>query len=234
VLGVVVGAVALAGLLVLGAWHFFPRWFGTQIEAEGEGPGELTAADAGSATPLADAGAAGGAFDAGPATERADEGGLAGTADAGAAAAEPDAGPAPPETADAGAPPEVAPRVAYKPDAAARAAAEHGLKLLQKKRYAPALQHLGPWVKRVPQDPVLQYLYGRALFYQKKPQEAVAALEMATELNPAYADAFYELGGVYLSLKDPERARQALARFVELKPQDRRTPAVKQLLQKLR
>jgi tetratricopeptide (TPR) repeat protein len=80
---------------------------------------------------------------------------------------------------------------------------------------------------------VLHYLHGRTLFYLKKPQDAALALERATELDPAYADAYYELGGVYLHLKDKERGRAALQKFVELKPKDRRTPAIKQLLQKL-
>ncbi|HOX44943.1 MAG TPA: tetratricopeptide repeat protein [Myxococcota bacterium] len=234
------GGLALAALLVLGAWHFFPRWFGTQVE------GEPPSLDAGAPSPAdgADRVAVAEGADAGPAGQP--DAGLAEQPDAGPAAPAdaPDAGAVASADADQGEdapPPAVAdadpadqpPPPRFKADAATRAAEEHGLKLLQKKRYAPALAHLAPWVKRAPRDPVLHYLHGRTLFYLKKPQDAALALERATELDPAYADAYYELGGVYLHLKDKERGRAALQKFVELKPKDRRTPAIKQLLQKL-
>jgi hypothetical protein len=227
------GGLALAGLLVVGAWHFFPRWFGTQVEGE---PTDVPPSlDAGPPAQLDGASlvAVAGGADTGPAEEL--DGGPAAPADEPDAGASADAGEGnapPPEVADAGQPEEPAPPK-FVADAATRAAEEHGLKLLQKKKYAPALAHLAPWVKRAPLDPVLHYLYGRTLFYMKKPQDAARALERATELDPGYADAFYELGGVYLGLKDKDRARAALEKFLELKPKDRRSPAIKQMLQKL-
>jgi tetratricopeptide (TPR) repeat protein len=50
-------------------------------------------------------------------------------------------------------------------------------------------------------------------------QEAVAALEHATQLEPKSLDPFFELGKIYEAQQDWSRARQALEHVIELNPQ---------------
>jgi len=50
-------------------------------------------------------------------------------------------------------------------------------------------------------------------------QEAVAALENATQLEPKSLDPFFELGKIYVAQQDWSRARQAFEHVIELNPQ---------------
>ncbi len=47
-------------------------------------------------------------------------------------------------------------------------------------------------------------------------------------------EAYYELGGVQLILKNHTEAAQALQRFLDLSPADKRAPAVRALLKKIK
>jgi regulator of sirC expression with transglutaminase-like and TPR domain len=80
---------------------------------------------------------------------------------------------------------------------------------------------------------MMRYLHGRGLFFQKKIREAAEELERAVELDPEMVEAYYELGGVYLLLKQNAPASRALKRFLELSPGDRRAPPVRALLKKI-
>ena len=106
-------------------------------------------------------------------------------------------------------------------------------KLLSKKRFSKALKFIEGWVQKEPSDPTFRYLYGRVKAAKRWYKAAAEELEKAIELNPDLADAYYELGGVYIRMKDNPKACQVLKKFIELASTDRRTPAVKKNIRKL-
>jgi tetratricopeptide (TPR) repeat protein len=95
------------------------------------------------------------------------------------------------------------------------------------------MKFLEAWVGKEPADPTLRYLYGRAKSAKRWYKSAAEELEKAIELNPGLADAYYELGGVYIRMKDNGQACRVLKKYVELAPSDRRTPAVRKHIRKL-
>jgi hypothetical protein len=107
-----------------------------------------------------------------------------------------------------------------------------GLGYLAQKEYRKAEGFLSPWVREVPEDPEIQYLYGRSLFYLGKLKQSAQHLSKATELDPGYADAYFELGGVYMRLKWFKRAEAALTRFIQLRPDEPRAETVRKLIER--
>ncbi len=103
-------------------------------------------------------------------------------------------------------------------------------RLLSRRQFRQALNFCGPWVERAPDNAKLRYLYGRALFYTKNKRAALGQMEKAIKLNPRYANAFFELGGLYLHLRKADAARQALQNFLKLSPDDPRAEDVSILL----
>lgn len=59
---------------------------------------------------------------------------------------------------------------------------------------------------------------GLAFKKKGKPGEAVAALRRATEVEPDYAEAHYELGAVLESNKDYSEASKCFERYLQLAP----------------
>jgi TolA-binding protein len=107
-----------------------------------------------------------------------------------------------------------------------------GLGYIARKEYKKAEGFLTPWVREAPEDPEIQYLYGRALFYLGKLKQSAQHLYKATELDPGYADAYFELGGVYMRLKWFKRAEEALTRFIQLRPEEPRAQTVRNLIER--
>ena len=107
-----------------------------------------------------------------------------------------------------------------------------GLGYISKKEYKKAEGFLTPWIREAPEDPEIQYLYGRALFYLGKLKPAAQHLSKATELDPGYADAYFELGGVYMRLKWFKKAEAALTRFIQLRPDEPRAGTVRKLIER--
>ena len=107
-----------------------------------------------------------------------------------------------------------------------------GLGYLAKKEYRKAEGFLAPWVREADDDPEIHYLYGRALFYLGKLKQSAHHLTRATELDPGYADAYFELGGVYMKLKWFKKAEEALTRFIQLRPEEPRAGTVRNLLER--
>ncbi len=212
--GIVLGA---AGLLIVGALVFFPRWFGTEgVTLDPGEPQAVAKPDAGALVAAAP--------DAGPQGEE--------PTPADVDAGEPDAGQVEPDQPDED---EVEPLPARSPKAqrALEKAWAKARKLIKRRKYRPALRLLVRWVKKEPEEPVLRFLYGQALYRSRKTRQAATQLEKAVALDPDYAEAWYNLGGVYIKLRKKAEARQALNRFLELSPDDRRAKAVKKNLKKI-
>ncbi|MBW1809297.1 MAG: tetratricopeptide repeat protein [Deltaproteobacteria bacterium] len=208
----------LAGGLVVGALHFFPIWFGVGDSADtgtdpvlvdgGTSPPESDV-DGGLAVALGDASAGG---DAAAEEETADQDE---TVDAGEGAHE--------DSPDPG------------PDPELQKAQKQAFKLLRRKKYRKVLKLTKKLVRDHPEDPTSHYLYGRALFYNKKRRDAAAELEKAIELDPKLADAYYELGGIYLIMRNKGQACEALRAFTNMaKSSDRRVAGVRKHLKKLK
>ncbi|HUU03611.1 MAG TPA: hypothetical protein VM425_19400 [Myxococcota bacterium] len=205
----------LAAVLVVGAWHFFPIWFGV-----GDVDGSVTP------VPVAgepDAGAL--PADKQPAANTVDAGST--TSAAGDAAGARDISPA--EEADVG-----GKTALPEPSAELQKARAFGLKLLKKKKFPRAEIFIRGWVETHPEDPVFHYLYGRALFYRKHKKAAAIQLERAIEIDSQMFEAYYELGGIYLLLKKKDQACEALSAFAHLVPAtDKRVAGVRSHLKKM-
>ncbi len=227
-----IGGLAGVGLIIVGALYFFPRWFGTQ-GVELDNPNQVVNADSSlsvSAEPASSLDGGSVAVASGGDSYEVDGETLSDASEEQGSA-----------DGDDGKFPDSQESVEHKPrkltpreKAALRAAQAHGYKLLKKRKYKLALRFLQPWVDREPDDPVLRYLYGRALFYRKKIKNARIQLEKAVELKSDYGDAWYELIGIYSKLKDKSKTRDAMEWFISVVPKnDRRARGVSASLKKL-
>jgi tetratricopeptide (TPR) repeat protein len=66
---------------------------------------------------------------------------------------------------------------------------------------------------------LLEYYFGLLASRLGREQEAIVALEKASQLEPKSPDPFFELGKLYASEQDWPRARQAFEHVVDLNPQ---------------
>lgn len=226
------GGLAGVALIIVGALYFFPRWFGTQGVELGKGSEDSSVVD----SSVVSADEASDSVDGG--AEVLATGGDLSLVDGGVgaeASAEQDkADENKIKGSDEGTEEQKPVHRTPKQEAALRAAQAHGLKLLKKRKYKLALRFLEPWVSRAADDPVLRYLYGRSLFYRKKLKKAKAQMEKAVELKSDYADAWYELIGIYARLKERSQTRDAMERFLRLVPKnDRRAKGVTAGLKKI-
>jgi Flp pilus assembly protein TadD len=89
-------------------------------------------------------------------------------------------------------------------------------------------------VRRKPNNAGLHYLYGRLLLMRGKKAAASDQLEKAIELAPKLAEAYHDLGAVYLQLGENQLACETLGEFLELKPNHQRAPMIRDLLKKLK
>lgn len=221
--GLVVKIVVFGGLaaaLVVGAWHFFPIWFGVGGLENKPGPVAVSGPSDGGAQPA----------DLPAAADQSSDASIA-AADAGtqAAGTQADAGSQPDAGSVADQPPDQP-----EPSAKLLRARAFGMKLLKRKRFAKAEKFTRGWVETHPEDPVMHYLYGRALFYRGHRRPAAVQLEKAIEIDPQMFEAYYELGGIYLLMKKKDQACEALTAFMHMAPQhDRRVQGVKRHLKKM-
>ncbi|MFC1654610.1 tetratricopeptide repeat protein [Myxococcota bacterium] len=107
-------------------------------------------------------------------------------------------------------------------------------RLLSSKQLDKAQILLADWVKRKPRDAGLHYLYGRLYLMLGKKDAAVDQLEEAIELAPRMASAYHDLGAIYLQMGDNDLACETLGHFVRLKPNHQRTPAIRDLMKKIK
>ncbi len=210
----------LAAAMVVGAWHFFPIWFGVSELGDDVTPVSLAGQpDGGSARQdtqvIADGGSEASATAADAEKASADATVTTDVSDT----EEPDAGV---KTA----------RV--EPSAELLKARAFGMKLLTKKKFARAEKFTKGWLEKYPEDSVLHYLFGRALFYRKHRQAAAENLEKAIEIDPQMYEAYYELGGIYILMKKKDQACEALSAFTHnAPPKDKRIKGVRHHLKKM-
>ncbi len=227
-----IGGLAGVGLIIAGALYFFPRWFGTQgVDlADSTQQHDDTSVVSEEAVESVDAGTVAVAS-GGDASQLDGQNAAESSGDQAQAGKEPDDNG---QDTDHGGEQKPPKKLTPKQKAALRAAQVHGLKLLKKRKYKSALRFIEPWVSRMPDDPVLRYLYGRSLFYRKKLDDARIQMEKAVELKSDYADAWYELIGIYTKLKKKDKTRDAMEWFLSVVPKnDRRAKGVAASMKRL-
>ncbi|MCA9086372.1 MAG: tetratricopeptide repeat protein, partial [Planctomycetaceae bacterium] len=65
---------------------------------------------------------------------------------------------------------------------------------------------LQAWKEHFPDDPMAWYLAGRVLEFQGRPAEAQKEYETSLSLNPAFQNAAYSLGNLFLNQHQPDQA----------------------------
>ncbi len=68
-----------------------------------------------------------------------------------------------------------------------------------------------------PKLPYTHYVYARIMLNKEASYEVEQSLQRAIKLDPGYAQAYYVLGRYYTKIADKEKARDAFAKFDELK-----------------
>ncbi|HEX6372781.1 MAG TPA: tetratricopeptide repeat protein [Longimicrobium sp.] len=89
---------------------------------------------------------------------------------------------------------------------------------LRERRVEEAVEHLALAVEIAPGDPVMHYEHGNALMAARRRDEAIAAYQRATELEPYWAAPYLPLGVALDHAGQPERAAAALRAYLERAP----------------
>jgi protein phosphatase len=91
--------------------------------------------------------------------------------------------------------------------------------------YQGAVSALKPLVDREPNNGAALYWFGRALLEQGQFKEAAQSLERASTLEPANPDALVQAAAAYQSAGEPERARDMLRQYGEIRKRSVAAPA---------
>ena len=105
----------------------------------------------------------------------------------------------------------------------ARVTAGLGAVAEAREQWPKAQMHLEVWLKLDPENAVALQRLGRALFMQKKAQEAKDALEKAAKADPKVLNWAAQLALLYQRMEDSEKAKQWMTYALQLKPNDLRT-----------
>ncbi len=139
-----------------------------------------------------------------------------------------------PETDGGGSGVADSPSTQKKPSAEQVEAREGGFILVNNKAWTKAEKQIGQALQTFPDDSILHYLYGRVLANKREMSKAIDELEQAVALDSTMADAYWELGKIYLTVRKKDKAKAALESFLHLVPNDtQRTPQAQALLKKL-
>lgn len=113
----------------------------------------------------------------------------------------------------------------------AKALARVGDAYLRKGDVATAQSFFKDSIEASPQDEILAYNVGEIYFSNQNLDEAIAYFELATRIKPGFADGHYKAGLAYLNKGDYDKARQSLAKVLELEPEGERAASVKGILE---
>ena len=86
-------------------------------------------------------------------------------------------------------------------------------------------------VTECPQDPVLNYSYGKTLERLRKYEEAIPYYKIATQYESTRAEAFFGMGDIYVILSKPQQAAVAFEKGLATDPTNERA---KKSLEELR
>ena len=75
---------------------------------------------------------------------------------------------------------------------------------------------------------------GRPVFEEGKYRAAEARYRGAIKWNEGYGEAWLRLGEVEEKLKDPQAAKEAYAKYLEVEPDAKNAPAIRKKMEKLK
>jgi tetratricopeptide (TPR) repeat protein len=102
--------------------------------------------------------------------------------------------------------------------------ADLGELLVSQEQYTDGVGWLYRGVRNDPNLPYTHFKYAGALLKQEVTAEVESELKSAIRLDPAYAEAYYVLGRYYSKTGDKEKAREAFAKFEELRKNPQPSP----------
>jgi Flp pilus assembly protein TadD len=105
-----------------------------------------------------------------------------------------------------------------------------GSAYLHKKQPDKAEEYLEKAISLKNNYPIAHYNLGIVYFQRRKYQEALTELKVATEQLPQLYQAWNMIGRAYIRMKNPEEAKKAFQRSLQIMPKQ---PAIQQALKKL-
>jgi tetratricopeptide (TPR) repeat protein len=111
---------------------------------------------------------------------------------------------------------------------------ELGESLALAERFEEARPYYDQAACAIDDDPVFFYNYGSILNSMGEPQKALDAYIQAVTIQKDYADAYYQMGTLYISQNKKEEAIKSLEKFLELAPDHEQAPIARQLLDYLK
>lgn len=99
---------------------------------------------------------------------------------------------------------------------------------MQRDDYDKALAMFQSELDKHPESGAVRTAVGSCLKRKGKLAEAKAMFRRATEVEPGYADAYYELGAMLQNDKDYAEARKSFERYMQLAPVSSRNASVEE------
>lgn len=103
-----------------------------------------------------------------------------------------------------------------------------GYDWMQRNDYDKALALFQSELDKHPESGAVRTAVGMALKRKGKLAEAKASFRRATEVEPGYAEAYYELGAMLQNDKDYAEARKSFERYMQLAPVSSRNSSVEE------
>ncbi len=113
---------------------------------------------------------------------------------------------------------------------AAKTLAALGETYLKEDNLEEAQKYFKNSVEIFPKDESLAYNVGEIYFSKGRIDEALSYFEMAAGIKPTWGKPYLKLGYAYLNKGDMGKARESLAKFLELEPESPEAPTVKNII----
>ncbi|MCP5048341.1 MAG: tetratricopeptide repeat protein, partial [bacterium] len=85
-----------------------------------------------------------------------------------------------------------------------------------------------------PKDHILAYNVGEIFFSNNKTEEAIRYFNQAATIKPDWGQPHLKIGYAYLNSADYKNAIAAFKKFLELDPQSKEAPAIKDVIKSLK
>jgi tetratricopeptide (TPR) repeat protein len=113
---------------------------------------------------------------------------------------------------------------------AAKTLAALGETYLKEDNMEEAQKYFKNSIEIFPKDESLAYNVGEIYFSKGRIEEAISYFEMAAGIKPTWGKPYLKLGYAYLNKGDMGKARENLAKFLEVEPESPEAPTVKNII----